>query len=190
MSGLVCRQGGSPTRRTFLLAAAFAPQAFAQPQDQQQSNQFWNQPRWVWLTRPATGEEVRTIYWADGQLVEEGYRRICWLLRDRQAGKGMYMSIVLLDMLYATNSWLTWHGIQRPIETTSGARFQETNDKTEGAVRNSKHLEGRAHDGRIPGVSLESMMKFGLWLGGGGVGFYPGKNFCHWDDGRVRAWRG
>lgn len=177
-----------PDRRAFLLAAAFAPEAFAQAAHALPG--FWNQPRWVWLKRPATGEEIRAVYWAQGQLVQSEYLRICWFLRDVRAKKSMYMSIVLLDMLYATSAWLAWHGMARPITTTSGARFAATNAMIEGAAKDSLHQEGRAHDGLIEGVSLESMVKLGAWLGGGGVGYYPAKKFCHWDDGRVRFWKG
>lgn len=177
-----------PSRRAFLLAATFAPEAFGRMAGRQQG--FWESPRWVWLKRPQTGEEVRTYYWAQGELIPDGYKQVCWFLRDAQLGKGMYMSLVLLDMLYATSAWLHHHGIARAIETTSGARFPETNARIESTARNSLHMEGRAHDGRIPGISLQSMQELGLWLGGGGVGYYPGKNFCHWDDGRIRHWKG
>jgi len=151
---------------------------------------FWNQPRWVWLRRPATGEEIRTVYWAQGQLLQENYIRLCWFLRDTHVGRSMYMSTVLLDVLYASCGWLAWNGIQRPITTTSGARFESTNAGTEGAAKNSLHKEGRAHDGYIEGVTIESMFRLGAWLGAGGVGYYPTKKFVHWDDGRVRYWRG
>lgn len=183
----------APTRRQFLAAAAAAPQLLGVPSSalaQGDGRDFWSVPRWVWLKRPATGEEVRAIYWADGQLVQDGYLQLCWLLRDVRAGKSMYMSPILLDILYATCGWLQWFGIHRPITTTSGARFEATNRDTEGAAKNSLHKEGRAHDGFIEGVSVASMRDLGLWLGGGGVGYYPQKSFCHWDDGRARYWRG
>jgi len=184
--------GAMPTRRTFLAAAAFAPEAFAQGTGNSAPVQpdFWNQPRWVWLKRPETREEIRIVYWAQGGLINDAYIRLCWFLRDPKVGKSMYFSPVVLDMLYASSAWLAWNNMERPITTTSGARFPESNDKTEGAVKNSMHTRGRAHDGRIPGVSLQSMYQLGVWLGGGGVGYYPGKNFCHWDDGNVRVWRG
>ena len=177
------------SRRAFMAAAAFAPQAFAAQQGIVES-QFWNQARMVWLYRPATRESIRTYYWADGQLIESEYRRICWFLRDVRAGKAMFMSPVLLDMLYAQCGWLRYHGIEQPVHTHSGARFRETNAITEGAARDSLHMEGRAHDGSIPGISTETLFKLGAWLGGGGVGYYPNKNFCHMDDGRIRYWRG
>lgn len=182
--------GTAPSRRAFLTAAAFTPQALAQAPNGALGSPFWNQPRWVWLKRPQSGEEVREIYWADGQLVDAGYRRVCWFLRDLTQQQALYMSPILLDMLYATSGWLQVHNLARPIETTSGVRMESTNSATEGAARNSLHMQGRAHDGRIPGISLQSMFAIGAWLSGGGVGYNPGKNFCHWDDGRVRYWRG
>jgi len=151
---------------------------------------FWNQPRYVWLYRPGTREEVREVYWADGQLQDVGYRRICWFLRDTRLNQAMYMSPVLLDILYATNGSLDYLGIPRAIHTTSGARFPSSNSLIEGAARNSSHMRGGAHDGYIPGVSTRYMAELGIWLSGGGVGFYPHKQFCHWDDGAVRFWRG
>jgi len=104
MTHLDARTGpqAMPSRRAFLLAAAFAPEAFAQAPVQG----FWEQPRWVWLHRPATGEEIRTVYWAQGNLIQQEYVRLCWFLRDVRAGKSMWMSPVLLDMLYASSSWL------------------------------------------------------------------------------------
>lgn len=41
------------SRRSLLLAAAFAPQAFARSSEagQAMTPNFWNQPRWVWLKR-------------------------------------------------------------------------------------------------------------------------------------------
>lgn len=181
------------SRRQFLAAAsAFAPQVFAQTPNAQSMvpTGFWNQPRYVWLYRPATREEVREVYWADGQLQDTGYRKICWLLRDTRLNQAMFMSPVLLDVLYACNGTLAYHGIPRAIHTTSGARFPSTNARTEGAARDSEHMRGGAHDGYIPGISTEYMARLGLWLSGGGVGFYPEKRFCHWDVGAVRFWRG
>jgi uncharacterized protein YcbK (DUF882 family) len=175
-----------------LLAAAFAPQVFAQTPGAQAMVQpnFWNQPRWVWLKRPSSGEEIRTVYWADGALIQSEYLRLCWFLRDLRAGASMYMSPILLDMLYATSGWLAYFGMSRPIITTSGARFPSTNSHTEGAARNSLHQRGMAHDGYLPGITLESMTRLGIWLNGGGVGFYPAKSFNHWDTGTARVWRG
>ena len=183
--------GALPSRRAILKTAAAIPAMLAPALSMAgMPSDFWNVPRTVWLRRPATGEEIRATYFADGALIEPEYQRVCWFLRDTHQGQAMYMSTVLLDILYAQGGWLRYFGLDRAAVTTSGARFPSTNAATEGAAFNSKHQSGGAHDGYVPGISLESQQRLGTWLAGGGVGYYPSKNFCHLDDGRIRYWRG
>lgn len=171
-------------------------------------NDFWSQPRTIWMKRPATGEEIKTVYWADGQLIQEEYKRLCWFMRDvrmesrmkQYIAKGqaipqsLYcavpMRLVLLDILYATNGWLDYHNISRPLILNSGLRHPITNAGTEGSARNSRHQVGGAGDITIAGVSSGSVSSYGRWLSAGGVGWYPGKSFTHIDDGRLRSWKG
>lgn len=174
-----------------------------------QAQGFWDVPREVWLRRPATGEEIKVVYFADGQLVMPGYLAICHLMRDvrmerrlaalrRSAGGaapvGLYsqawIDIVTVDILYALSGWLKYHGIYRPILLTSGFRHAATNEGLEGAAKDSHHVRGGAADVRVPGVSQDSIGRYGVWLRAGGVGFYPGLEFTHVDSGRLRQWRG
>ena len=199
------------TRRRLLKAAAVVPALFAARWSEAQEfhvADFWERPRYVWMKRPATGEEIKDIYWANGNLIPEAYNRISWFMRDvkmeRRIGllaalgkmppagwfAGIGMSPVLLDILYATNGWLDHFGLSRPLILNSGHRHQVTNNATEGAARNSLHVLGRAGDIVIPGVSATSVSRYGVWLSAGGVGFYPSKGFTHVDDGRLRIWRG
>ncbi|UTY55851.1 DUF882 domain-containing protein [Massilia sp. erpn] len=177
-----------PGRRRFLqalagaAAAAIAP-AFAQSTD------FWSLPRELWLYRPATGEQVRAVYWADGRLVLDGYVQICRLLRDVQAGAVVQFDLVTLDIARGVYGWLRANGIDKPLIINSGFRAIHTNAH-EGGVRNSFHTKAQALDLRIDGVSSAAVGRFGQYLCGGGVGFYPGKNFTHLDRGRVRTWVG
>lgn len=67
------------------------------------------------------------------------------------------------------------------MTSTSGARFPQTNTRIEGAARDSKHTKGEAHDGFFEGVQISVQSQFAQWIGGGGVGFYPNKNFIHTD---------
>lgn len=154
-----------------------------------QSAGFWDMPRELWLTRPSTREEVRAIYWADGRLVPEGYDTICRLLRDTQMNMAVQFDLVALDILRGAYGWLQNAGVMRPLIIHSGYRHPKTNDR-EGGALGSKHMRAQAIDMRIEGVSSESVARFGLYLAGGGVGFYPGKGFTHLDSGRVRFWRG
>ncbi len=70
-----------------LAAAAWAPEIFAQS-----SGDYWSQPRMLWLKRKETGEEVRTVYWADGRLVVDAYVQCCTLLRDVRADATVQMN--------------------------------------------------------------------------------------------------
>lgn len=176
---------------------------------------FWERPRWVWLKRPATGEQIKVVYWRDGQLVADGYRRVCWFMRDVRfermiaakdpairlaLNRGQLaeeelpawcaMDPVLLDILYSYNAWLTAFGINEAILLTSAFRHWITNWITEGAARNSWHTKGGAGDIVVPGVSPEALAKFGRWLAAGGVGVYQTRGFIHLDRGGVRSWRG
>lgn len=204
-----------PERRLLMRAAAAAPMALGGSllpglslAQGWQGDGFWSQPRSVWLRRPANGDEIKSTYWADGRLIESEYYRLCWFMRDlrmearmeahRRAGvpvpKDWYcaaaMSLVLLDILYATGAWLRYFGLDRAILLTSGLRHVLTNSQTEGAAKNGHHTKAGAGDIIIPDVSADSVFRFGAWLGAGGVGWYPSKGFTHVDDGRLRVWKG
>lgn len=216
-------QGLLSSRRSFLRAAVAASlttslTAFATPPDwgktpAQAPAAFWNQERWVWLKRPDTGETIRLVYWANGQLIEQAYQQISWFLRDRRFEKMIatdspviakaiglgrvtkqqvtpwaLIDPIVLDILYAYCSWLQIYNLGRPLMVTSGFRHFITNEMTEGAALASWHPKAGAVDFYIAGVPVEQVARFGTWLAGGGVGLYRQKNFTHVDRGRVRSW--
>lgn len=150
---------------------------------------FWHQQRVLNMVH-VSGERLKVVFWRDGQIVQSGYEEASWFMRDRVAGEAVYMDLELLNIAYGIGGWLTYFGIADPTVLTSGHRNFDRNRLIEGAAQNSEHPKGKALDIRIPGVSSVQVAKFGLWLGGGGVGWYPGKNFTHIDSGRVRSWRG
>ena len=205
--------GGGVGRRELLRAAAVVPLLLAGGSAAANSGSslpggFWDRPRSIWLRRVDTGEESRLTYWADGRLVERSYEQLCWLMRDRHIEREINawratgrqpprawhsqarMSVVLLDILYATCGWLEFHDLARPLALSSGFRHPRTNGATEGAAPRSLHREGRAADIVVPGVTATSVASFGAWLRGGGIGWYPNSQFTHVDDGRLRLWRG
>lgn len=177
-----------PARRRILKAAAASVASMAIPALAQTPN-FWDLPRELWLYRPDTKEEVRAVYWANGELALQGYVEICRLLRDIHINQAVQMDLVTLDIARGVYGWLQGFGISRPLIINSGFRSIKTN-ANEGGKKDSLHTKGQAIDLRIDGVSTESVAKFGLYLAGGGVGFYPGKQFTHLDRGSVRFWRG
>ena len=153
-------------------------------------NDFWSMPRYLWMRRKETNEEIKICYFADGQIQWDGYIKACHILRDVKADKAVQMHPVLLDILCGTQGWYRAYGVDIPLIINSGYRTKHTNDNTEGAVKNSMHLYGAAADTWMPGVPAESIAKLGMYLSGGGVGFYPSRNFVHLDRGRLRTWRG
>jgi uncharacterized protein YcbK (DUF882 family) len=192
MTSLILPTGATdvlrPGRRRFLqglagVAASTIVPAFGQSSD------FWSLPRELWLSRPATGEQVRAVYWADGQLVPDGYVQLCRLLRDVQADTAVQFDLITLDIARGVYGWLRANGIDKPLIINSGYRTSHTNAH-EGGARNSFHTKAQALDLRIDGVSPEAVGRFGQYLAGGGVGFYRGKGFTHLDRGRVRTWVG
>lgn len=178
-------------RRRFLqsaaltAAAAWAPAIFAQS-----TGDYWSQPRTLWLRRKETGEEVRAVYWADGKLITSAYVDCCQVLRDVRANAVVQMNPTLLDILCGVYGWFAQAGLERPIIVTSGYRAGATNNSTEGSARNSMHLVGRAADIRVQDVPTDYLARLGLYLRGGGVGYYATKHFVHVDSGRLRTWAG
>jgi len=155
----------------------------------ERANDFWLRPRRIRL-KHASGEKIDALYWSDGEVVEEGYFAISHFMRDRVVNKGVYMHHTLLDILYGVTGWLDYYGVATDIVFNSGYRDYLRNLRIEGAVKDSLHTRGEASDIAIPGINTLQIAKFGMWLGGGGVGWYPSKGFIHMDRGRVRSWRG
>lgn len=176
-------------RRTFLHAAGALAGAALLPASAL-AQDFWSAPRTLWLVRADTREEVRELYWYDGMVNPSGYAAVCHLLRDVRAKQTVQMDLVLLDILRGVQGWFEAYGQLRPIIINSGYRTRHTNEATEGAVKNSFHILGKASDIWIPDVSAEYLAKLGVYLSGGGVGFYPSKRFIHTDSGRLRFWKG
>lgn len=181
------------TRRTVLKSFGLLAGALSLPawsnEAPERANDFWLRPRQLNLVH-ASGDRLRVTYWSDGQIIQPSYEEVSWFMRDRVDHKAVYMHPVLLDILYGICGWLDYFGIRDPLVLNSGYRTRSRNSTIEGAAQNSQHPLGGAGDVRHPSVSSAQMSKVGVWLGGGGVGWYPSKNFTHVDRGRLRTWRG
>lgn len=179
-------------------AATASPQAAPSlvQQEQLQLGQipadFWSRPRELWLRRQGTNDEVRAVYWKDGQLVADGYWKACAMLRDVRANVMTTMDPTVLDILRGVLGFYQAWQWPYPIVVTSGFRTVATNNLylKEGAARNSMHLYGKGVDLYIPGIPAKDVAALGVHLQQGGVGFYPDRGFTHLDTGRLRLWRG
>ena len=146
--------------------------------------------RALWLTRPQSGEEAKFIYARGTTILRDGYFKACQILRDVRANKVAPIDPRLLDTLGVIQVWLAMNRIEKPITILSGYRSPETNNRLEGAARNSMHLHGKAADIRIAGVSNEVLARLVGWLSERGVGVYRERKFIHIDTGKIRSWRG
>ena len=143
--------------------------------------------RSLWVRRGT--EELRATYWTAARgRNQDDYLHLCWMLRDVQANRVFAMDRSLLDMLAGIQAWLRQGGIDAPIEIHSGYRTRHTNNKTEGAALNSRHVVGQAADISVPGVSNIRLAGMSSVLGRGGTGFYVGRGFVHVDTGNERIW--
>lgn len=109
-----------------------------------------------------------------------------YLARDRREGVAVPLDRRLYDLLYVL-SRVSGAG---SVEILSGYRTPKTNAmlarNMEGVALRSLHMEGRAIDFRIPGLSLDHVARIAWGLGYGGVGLYG--TFVHVDTGHRRTW--
>ena len=134
--------------------------------------------------------EIRYVK-ADNTLDVEGYVDLCWMLRDRHENRAVHMSISTLDQVCGVQRWAAHHRKPTVVQFTSGYRAPITNQRTEGASKDSLHMQGRAVDGTFQGLTpvLQGNMARDFNKGGG-VGIYVDRAFVHMDDGRPRVWMG
>ena len=59
-----------------------------------------------------------------------------------------------------------------------------------GVSKNSLHMQGRAMDVRLKGVTVEELRDLALAAKRGGVGYYQRSRFVHIDTGSFRTWIG
>jgi len=180
----------SVSRRRFLawggtaaLAAIFPGKAFA-------AREMMRQPeRSLAFYNTHTSEKLRTVYWAQGNYIQESLGEINRILRDHRTNEIKEIDAGLLDLLFALDSELE---TRQPFDVISGYRSPETNAflraHSTGIAEHSLHLVGQAIDIRVPGRELRSVHKTAVALKRGGVGYYPKSDFVHVDVGRVRYW--
>jgi len=138
-----------------------------------------------------TGESVKSTFWSQGQFIDSEIETIDMLLRDFRANDVMSMDRQLYHDLFELQARLS---PSKPMYIISGYRSPKTNaalrNGSSGVAKKSLHMQGRAIDLRIPGVSHKELHRAALELKSGGVGYYPNSGFVHIDTGRVRRWKG
>jgi uncharacterized protein YcbK (DUF882 family) len=136
-----------------------------------------------------TGEKLKLTYFEHGRYIEEALQQINYLLRDFRTDNVHPIDTALLDQLFDLKQTL---GVNKTFHIISGYRSPLTNTllrkHSHGVAEHSFHLQGRAIDIRVEGVSSKVIRNASLTMAQGGVGYYPRNNFVHLDTGKFRTW--
>lgn len=136
-----------------------------------------------------TGERIDTVYWVEGEYIDEAVDAISYLMRDWREDAVRRIAPATLDVLAATHRLLD---CEDPIQVISAYRTAKTNallrSRSRGVARNSYHIKAMAVDMRVESRSVRQIAAAGRSLSAGGVGSYSRSNFVHLDSGPVRDW--
>jgi uncharacterized protein YcbK (DUF882 family) len=161
--------------------------------------EFWLRPRTIEVTRPASKERAKLLYWKDGEIIESAYQDLCHLMRDVNGGnETRNIDPKLFETLWGTQAFVQRYGIDSPVEILSGYRTAASNNKLREdgvpAARQSLHITGRAADIRLANLNAEVLGGLVKSFRQGGVGFYyrsgPRGGWIHADTGLQRTWKG
>lgn len=138
-----------------------------------------------------TGDQLNLTYFEKGRYIKDALHEINHLLRDYHDGTVHPIDPALLDQLHDLKNTL---GIRKPFHIVSAYRSPATNadlrKHSDGVAKNSLHMEGRAVDIRIEGMSTRTIRDAALSMHRGGVGYYQRSDFVHLDTGNIRTWAG
>ncbi|WP_437608990.1 DUF882 domain-containing protein [Erwinia sp. V71] len=148
-----------------------------------------SRPRILTLSNLNTGETLKTEFFDGRNYDKSELSRLNHFFRDYRANKVKSIDPKLFDQLYRLQALLD---TRKPVQLISGYRSKATNAElrahSKGVAKQSYHMQGRAMDFHIEGVSLSNIRKAALSMGAGGVGYYPSSDFVHIDTGPVRHW--
>ena len=138
-----------------------------------------------------SGERIDTIYWIDGEYIDEAVAEISYFMRDLREDKVKTIDRRTLDIVAAVHNLLD---VSEPYLLLSGYRTARTNAmlrrRSRGVAKRSLHITAQANDVRLATRSVSQIAKAALSCNAGGVGRYYRSNFVHMDCGTVRTWRG
>ena len=139
-----------------------------------------------------TGETLDVVYRRGDVYIPGAIDKLNYFLRDHRTNDVSHYDPREFDLLHSVMA-----GLGRPdgvIDIVCGFRTPWSNNllrtraSSTGVAKNSQHMEAKAIDIRVPGVSTSKLRDIALSLHGGGVGYYPVSQFVHVDVGPVRRW--
>jgi uncharacterized protein YcbK (DUF882 family) len=146
---------------------------------------------WLELHNTHTNETLKVTFRNADGFVPGALEPLEKILGDHRSGEHHEMDpqlyVLLVDLAAAA-------GVEPRYEIISGYRASETNEKLRsnggGQAKNSQHIQGKAIDVRLKGVTTERLRDLAMGLKRGGVGYYKKSDFVHVDTARVRYWEG
>jgi len=139
-----------------------------------------------------TNESLDVVYKIGNTYVPSGLAKLNYFLRDHRTNDEGHYDPKEFDLLHNILSKLGRTGSEIDIvcgyRTPASNLFLRTRGANTGVAQNSQHIQSRAIDIRVPGVSTTRLRDTALSLGLGGVGYYPVSQFVHVDVGPVRRW--
>lgn len=146
--------------------------------------------RRLWIRNLHTNEEVKVTYYNGRHYLKDGLGKLNYLCRDFRQNEVDKIDYRLFDAIIKIQKALGHTG---RVNLISGYRSPKTNkmlSKKGGVAKKSYHMQGKAIDFNLEGVSLAKVRRAAMQLKLGGVGYYPRSNFVHIDTGPVRSWGG
>jgi len=138
-----------------------------------------------------TGEMLDTIYWIEGEYIDEALGEINWFMRDWRTSETINYDVRNIDIMAAAHRLLETN---EPYNMLSGYRSPKTNAmlrrNNRGVATKSYHMKGMAADLKLRTRTVNQMASAGLACNSGGVGRYRRSNFVHMDCGPIRSWKG
>ncbi len=139
-----------------------------------------------------TGEDIDVVYRIGNEYIPSAIAKLNYFLRDHRTQDVSHYDVKEFDLLHTLLA-----SLGKPndvIDIVCGYRtpwsnnFLRTRSAVTGVAKNSQHVQAKAIDIRVPGVTTSHLRDVALSLHGGGVGYYPVSQFVHVDVGPVRQW--
>ena len=139
-----------------------------------------------------TGESIDVVYRVGDTYLPDGIAKLNYFLRDHRTQDESHYDPKEFDLLHSLLAKLG-----RPngeIDIVCGYRTPWSNSllrsqsANSGVAEHSQHMQAKAIDIRVPGVTTTRLRDAALSLHAGGVGYYPVNQFVHVDVGPVREW--
>jgi len=139
-----------------------------------------------------TGESIDVVYKVGNTYLPSGLTKLNYFLRDHRTNDEGHYDPKEFDLLHSILARLGRTDSEIDIicgyRTPASNHFLRTRGANTGVAQNSQHIQARAIDIRIPGVSTVKLRDTALSLRLGGVGYYPVSQFVDVDVGPVRRW--